>query len=360
MSPISFGIIGGGWRAEFYLRVAHSLPEQFTVAGVVVRRPEMREALGRRFGVPVFATLQELVAANRPQFVVTSVPRTANLDVVRQAAAAGLPVLSETPPAANLAEMIEMWQLAQTGARIQVAEQYLFQPHHAARLALLAEGRIGTPRYAQISVAHGYHALALVRSMLRVGFVCPTVAGRTFTSPVVKGASRSGPPTQETVGDATQALITFDFGDKLALYDFCGDQYFSSIWRQRLVVRGERGEVVDGRVTFLQDCATPVSLDMQRHTAGSEGNLEGHYLKGIQYGERWVYRNPLAPARLSDEEIAVGTCLLRMAAFVRTGAPCYSLADACQDAYLELLANEALKTGTPVRAQPQPWAAPAS
>jgi hypothetical protein len=325
------------------------------VAGVALRRPEAREALARRFGVPVFATPEALISAGKPQFVVTSVPRAVNPALVRLAVNAGMPVLSETPPAASVPEMIELWNLVKAGAKIQVAEQYPFQPHHAARLALVAEGRIGAPHYVQVSVAHGYHGIALLRGLLGAGFASPTVSGRNFAAPVVKGGTRAGPPTSEIIGKATQSLVFFDYGDKLALYDFCGDQYFSLIWRQRLLVRGERGEVVDSRVTCLQDYATPLTLDMQRHTAGAEGNLEGHYLKGIQYGERWLYRNPLAPARLTDDEIAVGTCLLRMAEYLRTGRPCYSLADACQDAYLELLANEALKTGAPVRAEPQPW-----
>ena len=44
-------------------------------------------------------------------------------------------------------------------------------------------------------------------------------------------------------------------------------------------------------------------MPFQRHMAGPNGNLEGFYLKGIQLGEQWVYRNPTAPARLSDEKI---------------------------------------------------------
>jgi predicted dehydrogenase len=70
----TFGLIGGGWRSEFFLRIARDLPEQFPLAGVVVRNNEKRERLQAAWSVPVFATVEELLAKGKPAFVVTSVP----------------------------------------------------------------------------------------------------------------------------------------------------------------------------------------------------------------------------------------------------------------------------------------------
>ena len=42
MKPIRFGYVGSGWRAEFFWRITHALPERFAVAGVVSRRAERR------------------------------------------------------------------------------------------------------------------------------------------------------------------------------------------------------------------------------------------------------------------------------------------------------------------------------
>ena len=37
---ITFGIIGGGWRAGFYVRIARLCPEQFKLAGIYIRNLE--------------------------------------------------------------------------------------------------------------------------------------------------------------------------------------------------------------------------------------------------------------------------------------------------------------------------------
>lgn len=37
MKKVVFGIVGGGWRTEFYLKIAMALPERFEICGLVVR-----------------------------------------------------------------------------------------------------------------------------------------------------------------------------------------------------------------------------------------------------------------------------------------------------------------------------------
>ncbi len=42
---IVYGLIGSGWRAEFYLRIAKALPEAFEVCGVVSRSENISSAI---------------------------------------------------------------------------------------------------------------------------------------------------------------------------------------------------------------------------------------------------------------------------------------------------------------------------
>jgi hypothetical protein len=173
----------------------------------------------------------------------------------------------------------------------------------------------------------------------------------------VAGPDRWGVlPEQERIASSRQVIATLDFGGKLGVYDFTGDQYFSWVRAPRVLVRGERGEIAGDTLRYLVDHRTPVEITLRRVNAGENGNLEGYYLKGILAGDEWVYRNPFAPARLTDDEIAVGTCLERMAAYAVGGPAFYGLSQGSQDHYLGLMIAEAVQSGGPVVATRQPWA----
>lgn len=356
MAATSFAIIGGGWRAAFYLRVARELPARFRVCGVLTRDAAKGRKLEHQWDVRTYRDLDALLAA-KPAFVVTSVSWEANPGLVAELIQRGVPVLSETPPAPDLHGLKRLWTLChQHRAKVQVAEQYLFQPLHAARLAVAASGRLGRVSQAQVSAAHGYHGVSLLRQFLGVAFEEVTVTARQFRCPVIAGPGRDGPPAEELIEHEEQTIAWFDYGDRLGVYDFAGSQYFSWVRSPRLLVRGERGEIDQEEVRWLVDHATPVLVRLERRDTGHAGNLEGYHHAGYLLGSEWVYRNPFGAARLADDEIAVATCLARMAAYVCDEGPeFYSLAHAAQDHYLSLMMERAVSTGQPVVAERQPW-----
>lgn len=351
-----FAILGAGWRSEFFARVAQELPERFQISGLLSRSAEKAAAFGQKWNVAVAPSLDELLEA-RPDFAVVSVPWGVGEELVIELSRRGVPVLYETPPSPTLDGLRALHEAltALPKARVQVAEQYHLQPLHAARIEAIKRGWIGTPSFARVSVAHGYHGISLLRRFLGIGFELPTITARSFKAPILAGPGRDGPPNEEKTGESDQLLATFDWGEKLGTFDFCGDQYFSWIRGQDVVIRGERGEILNEEVRLLKDFQTPLKAALQRENAGVNGNLEGYFLKGITAGGEWLYRNPFAPARLSDDEIAVAACLDGMMRFVKTGEDFYSLAEAMHDRYLDILMAEAAKTGQAVQAEAQPW-----
>ena len=75
MAALRFGIVGSGWRAQFFARAARALPERFAVTGVVTRSAERGAQVEREWGVPTVRTVADLLAApDRPELVVVSVP----------------------------------------------------------------------------------------------------------------------------------------------------------------------------------------------------------------------------------------------------------------------------------------------
>ena len=304
-----------------------------------------------------YPTVEALLKETSPQFVVTCVSWEANPPLIRELAARGVAVLSETPPAPDVERMGQFWALVKGGARIQVAEQYIYQPHHAARLALVASGVLGEISQAQVSAAHGYHGVSLIRHFLGVGYGNARITARRFTSPLIAGPDRSGPPREERLVQSSQTIAWLDFGDRLGVYDFTGDQYFSWVRGQRLLVRGERGEIINDRASYLRDYLQPIEITFRRAVAGANGNLEGFYLKGILAGDDWLYCNPFAPGRLTDDEIAIATSLAKMAEYVEGGSEVYPLAEACQDRYIDIMIAQAAESGQMVASESQAWAA---
>jgi predicted dehydrogenase len=351
----SFGLVGSGWRADFFLRIARDLPDQFPLVGVAVRHPEKRTRLANDWSVPVFATVEELLTKQSPDFVVTSVSAPANLELTELLSERGIPVLSETPIGRDLSELQRVTDLEKKGARIQVAEQYLFQPLHAARRALVNSGRLGTIYAADVSIAHGYHGISLLRHFLQVGLRLPKVRAHRFTSQIVNGPDREGPPKEKRMIESERIIAQLDFGDRLGIYDFSGDQYFSWIRSHRLLVRGEAGEINQTTVRLLQDFSTPFQFDLVRRDTGHTGNLEGYTHQVIYGGGEILYQNPFPGMRWSDDEIAVATSLSSMGRYLSTGEPCYSVAEACHDCYLDLLIKESVASGKEVTGEQKPW-----
>src|ERR1035437_4355790 len=93
------GIVGNGWRAQFFHRAAAALPNRLSVVGVVARSASAAEAVARDWRVPTFGSVGELVRRQRPDYLIVSVPRASAPGLIVESVELGLPVLTETPPA---------------------------------------------------------------------------------------------------------------------------------------------------------------------------------------------------------------------------------------------------------------------
>jgi hypothetical protein len=357
---IRFGIIGSGWRSECYLRTAILLREaghDVAATGIVSRKEETRARLSSIWGIPAFTSPAALLEGTDSDFLFVSVPGSAMKEVLLGLLPLGTPLLCETPPAAGLSGLIELYQrVSSSRAKVQVAEQYWLAPMNAARLALVRAGRIGDPSYAQISVNHSYHGASLIRKYLGMGFENAEIRAQAFSCPVISGPGRSGDPSEEKPIEPEHIIALMDFGKKKALFDFEADQHRSWIRSSRTLIRGERGEISDSRVSYLKDFLTPVHGGLKRIETGGEDDFEGRFLKGVMLGPEWLFKNETAPARLSDEEIAQARCLIRMKDYIGGGTEGYSLAEASQDAYLASMLRRAIEEGKPLMTESQAWA----
>ncbi|MFG6202141.1 Gfo/Idh/MocA family protein [Nonomuraea sp. JJY05] len=353
----TFGAIGSGRRTRFFLRLAAAMPDRLRVGGVVTRSAERGEEVTAEWGVPAFRSIDELLRHERPDYLAAAVPWPAMPDAIREVAGHGMPVLAETPPAPDLAGLRSLWRDVGGSGLVQVAEQYLLMPGHAARLALVREGVIGEPTSVQVSSTHLYHAVSLIRGLLGIGFDAAEVRAGAFEAPLADPLGFGGWTGDDTPQRLTTTIATLDFGGKTGLYDFTDNQWWNPLRTRRIVVRGSIGELVDDRVVRLVDPVTPVESALIRRDTGVDLNLELRDLKHISFDGRVVYRNPFEGASRSDDDIAVADILERTGAWARQeGPPPYPLAEACQDHLISLAIGESAKTGGPVTTGKEAWA----
>lgn len=347
-------MVGAGWRARTFLRLAEQL-ESVTCVGSVVRSP-------RQLEVPTFGSLRDCLAATRPDFVLTAVPWAATPGVVVEAVGHGVPVLAETPPAPDVAGLRRLWERVGQSGLVQVAEQYPRLPSHAARLAAVRTGIIGTPTQVQVSSTHQYHAVALVRAALAASFAPVTVRATAFTAPLVDPMDRAGWTGQDEPRPATTTIATLDLGDgRSGVYDFTDNQWHNQLRFRRFLIRGSHGELQDDRVVRLTGPGTIVTSPLVRRQTGHDLDLEGFDTDHITIDGQVVFRNPYAGNRWNDDEIAMAAMLDAMAAWLHGDGPApYPLADGMQDHLVALAVEESLQTDRAVSTGVEPWSGQAS
>ena len=352
----TFGVIGSGWRCEFFLRLAQAAPDRLRAAGVVTRSAERGERVTAQWGLPTFRTAEELLAAG-PDYVIISVPWAVTPDATRELVGLGARVLAETPPAPDLPGLRALWDDVGSSGLVQVGEQYLLMPGHAARLAALREGVIGEPTSVQISSTHLYHAVSLIRGLLGVGFEPATVSARAFTAPLVDPLGFGEWRGDATPKDAVTTLATIDWGGRMGLYDFTDNQWWNPLRHRRIVIRGAGGEIADDRLVRLADPTTPVASAFEYRRTGIDLNLEGNDLQHVSLDGRVLYRNPFAGTRLSEDDVAVADLLGRVGAWARGEGPePYPLADGLQDHLISVAIGESAETGRDVTTDREAWA----
>ena len=241
----------------------------------------MRDALTTDWGVPAFGTVGDLLRYERPDYIAAAVPWAAMPDAIREVVGHRMPVLAEIPSAPDLTGLRTLWTDVGGTGLVQVAEQYLLMPGHAARLALVGEGDVGA---------------GLLDPPVPRGVVDPGSARRGASTPQRSGPTRSrrplptrsastdGPVT--TPQQLTTTIATIAFGGKMGVYDFTDNQWWNPLLSRRIVIRGSIGELVDDRVIRLVDPSTPVESLLIRRQTGMDLNLEMLDLKHISYHDQ--------------------------------------------------------------------------
>lgn len=317
---INFVIIGGGWRAEFYLRIAKSLPEHFRISAICVRNKERGKEIAQRFSVKVVETIPE-VLSEPFDFIVNCINKDDISELSIQLADSGYYVLSETP-------IMKKPTFGHSYEKIQVAEQFHLKGTYQALKRMLDAGIIGEINHIDMSVAHDYHAMSLMRFLLDDESKPEILCDLTLADKMIQTNGRTGVLHHKRMVDSVQAVKVFRFHKATVIYDYNKEQYFSSIRKDRLMIRGTKGEIDGSVVRYLNEKNEPVVSSISHVTSGL---LDGLFCDKITFENQVLFAYPFPDARLSEEELAIAQCLINMKEYIETGKGFYTYERAYQD-----------------------------
>lgn len=355
---IRYGIIGGGFRSEFFLKAALEVPELFEVTGLATNFPERTAGQRARLGIALYRNAEELLEHEKPDFLVVTTKRPADKpapEPMDRIVGLGCPILMETPAAWSFESLHHIYELCK-GKPVQVAEQVHAQPENEARIALAHSGLLGTLSQAELSFQHSYHCMNVLRRFLKLGFENAEISGKVFHFPVVQGYTRSGVSPAENIVKEKRVFGLLDFNGRLGVYNYEDNQVRAYVRAEHIAVRGERGEISGRTIRWLHTHEDFRQYTYERVYSGAQTNLEGFFFRGLMGGGKWIYSNPYPHRFLYDDEIAVMTVLEKMARYVREGKSFSSIANACQDQYLALMIERSAKEGRSLLTETQPWA----
>ena len=348
---LSYIIVGSGYRAEYFGRIAHAYPDLFR-AMFLCRSEEKAALMKSHTGVDATVSVDACLAF-QPDFAVIAVDRGHVAEVAEEWILRGLPVVTETPVGDTPDKLRRLWQLGQNGAKIVCCEQYFRQPILAAGLKAIEEGLIGDTSSVYISLLHDYHASSLIRRALQVKPGTPyTLRGMRQQRPVIETDSRYGAILDGRVAQVNRDTVCVSFATgQEAMYDFASNQYRSYIRSRHLTVRGSRGEWSDTLVMYLDEKNQPQRRFLLPEIPEKYRALDSQALRD----RRRNWQAELAPDTVQDE-FAIASILLDMGDYLAGGPSPYPLADAMEDAYFWLLVCQAIEhPWQEIAYTPEPW-----
>ncbi len=333
---LSYVIVGSGYRAEYFGRIARTYPDLFRA--LYLCRSEEKAALMKARTGCMAVTGAQACLDFQPDFIVIAVDRGHVADTAAEWLDRGFAVVTETPVGDTDDKLRDLWRRARAGAKIVCCEQYHRYPILRAGLEAVERGMIGVPSSVYISLLHDYHAASLIRRALGVGPETPyTLRGTRQTQPVMETDSRYGAISDGRVTQAQRDMVHVSFASgQEAIYDFCPVQYRSFIRSRHFTVRGDRGEWSDTQVLYADGENRPRRIALLPVIPEKYRCLDTQALRDRR--RNWTAE--LAPDTVQDE-FAVASILLDMEAYIAGGPSPYPLDEALADAYFWLRVQEA-------------------
>jgi len=142
MTPTRIAVAGAGYIGQAHMGVILKSPS--CVLSAIVDPSPAAVALATQAGVPLFKSIEDLLANNRPDGLVLATPNHLHVPQALQSIDAGLPILLEKPMATSVAEGEQLLQVVNAaGAKVLIGHHRAHSPIMAKAREVLDSGKLG-------------------------------------------------------------------------------------------------------------------------------------------------------------------------------------------------------------------------
>ena len=305
---IKFALIGYGYRAKFYERVAKTLNTEFELTVICVTKDEV-EKVKNETQIDTISSVNDLKNYEF-DFVVNCASKNIISKLSLELVSMGYKVLQETPCALTVQELEKITKM-NLSDKLFIAEQYYLFPKYQQIINIVQSNKLGEVNELFIEAMHDYHAYSIIREILNVNETEFKLYGKQYRDLITRTKTRYEDYKDGVLVGHNSKHVVFDFGDKRAIYNFTSEQYRSPIRMPYINVRGTRGEIINNEVRYLNDSNELVIEKLLDHN---------HIL--------------------TEDEYAISQMLDMLGNKIKGQGDFYSLDNAIEDAYVSILMNE--------------------
>lgn len=142
MTKLRIAVAGAGVIGQAHMKVLHNSPT-CTLCAIVDPSPAA-VALAAQAVVPLYASLDDMQAAGRPDGVILATPNHLHVPLALACIAQQLPILLEKPIASTASEGLQLLNVVeQTGAKVLIGHHRAHSPIMAKAKEVVASGQLG-------------------------------------------------------------------------------------------------------------------------------------------------------------------------------------------------------------------------
>lgn len=327
---VRVGVAGCGRMGQLHLRNLTELAGVFELAGICDSHEPAREQARARFGVRPYADFDEMLEKERPRAVVIATPSATHPDLIRRAAAQGIHIFCEKPPALTSEEArAAAWAVSEAGVLFQLGFQRRFDAGYREAQSIIRSGALGEPltfkavarddwkpdlRFARAEVSGGLLLDMAVHDFDLARWMMASEVARVF----VEGSALLYPDLK-TVGDIDNAVVNLRFRSG-AIGNVEASRTGTYGYDIRTEVVGTRGALHVGRVGETTLVSATREGMRRRTLAGFESRFHDAYRTEIEEFGRCILEERAPECGMTEGLLALE--VVRAATeSLRTGMP---------------------------------------